>query len=365
MLASTAVDTAEPNAPPIVRITVLIPVAMPTSDCSTAATMRFAIEAKAKATPAPSSRPPSARCHQASCSAASSVKAATLSSEPMTSVARKPIRTPSRPANGPAASWPTALGASSSPATVTEAPRPYDVEVGACAICGMSRKPENIASPVSSPVTFVARTARWRSTDSWMSGCSTRCSTTTQPTASASPPPSSATLPGEPQPSTGACVTPSSRSASAADSSSAPVQSMRMPRTVAVRGTTRWAPIAAGSATRLIQKTTDGCVWSTMTPDSGRPMPAPTPNTELIRLMAPGTRSDGKVSRMMPNDRGKTPAATPCSTRPAITSSIEPASAFTRPPRANSTRTTVSTRPLPCTSPSLPTIGVETDADSR
>ena len=106
-------------------------------------------------------------------------------------------------------------------------------------------------------------------------------------------------------------------------------------------------------------------MWSTTTPDSGRPIPAPTPKTELMRLIAPGTRSDGKVSRMMPNDSGKTPAATPCSTRPAMTSSIEPARAFTRPPSANSTRTTVSTRPLPCTSPSLPTIGVETDADSR
>jgi hypothetical protein len=36
---------------------VLMPVAMPTSDCGTAATMRFAIDANPNATPAPRNRP--------------------------------------------------------------------------------------------------------------------------------------------------------------------------------------------------------------------------------------------------------------------------------------------------------------------
>jgi hypothetical protein len=73
-----------------------------------------------------------------------------------------------------------------------------------------------------------------------------------------------------------------------------PVQSIRMPLVRAVRGTTRWAPTAAGTATRLIQNTTEGWVWSTITPDSGSPMPAPTPNTELIRLIAPGRAPSGR-----------------------------------------------------------------------
>src|SRR3954451_20091778 len=45
--AGIAVAIAAQNDPPTVRMTVLIPVAMPTSDCGTAATMRFAIAANA------------------------------------------------------------------------------------------------------------------------------------------------------------------------------------------------------------------------------------------------------------------------------------------------------------------------------
>jgi hypothetical protein len=41
------------------------------------------------------------------------------------------------------------------------------------------------------------------------------------------------------------------------------------------------------------------------------------------------------------------------------------ARAHTTPPTENRINTSVSTRPLPYTSPSLPTIGVEIDADSR
>jgi len=54
-----AVTAAEPNAPPAVRMIVLMPVATPTSDWGTAATMRFAIEAKPNATPAPRKMPAS------------------------------------------------------------------------------------------------------------------------------------------------------------------------------------------------------------------------------------------------------------------------------------------------------------------
>ncbi len=50
--ARIAVAIAAPNEPPTVRMTVLMPVAMPTSDCGTAATIRFAIAAKANVMPA-------------------------------------------------------------------------------------------------------------------------------------------------------------------------------------------------------------------------------------------------------------------------------------------------------------------------
>ena len=46
-----AVTIAAPNDPPTVRMTVLMPVAMPTSDCGTASTIRFAIAAKANVMP--------------------------------------------------------------------------------------------------------------------------------------------------------------------------------------------------------------------------------------------------------------------------------------------------------------------------
>ena len=55
--------TAAPNAPPTVRMTVLMPVAMPTSDCGTAPTIRFAIEANANEIPAPSSAADTMNCH--------------------------------------------------------------------------------------------------------------------------------------------------------------------------------------------------------------------------------------------------------------------------------------------------------------
>jgi hypothetical protein len=89
------------------------------------------------------------------------------------------------------------------------------------------------------------------------------------------------------------------------------------------------------------------------------------PNVALIPPIAVATRSCGKVSRMIPNASGKMPPPTPWMMRPAISSSSEPASAQTALPSANTSSTTVSTRPRPNRSPSLPTIGVATDAASR
>src|SRR3954469_18188204 len=89
------------------------------------------------------------------------------------------------------------------------------------------------------------------------------------------------------------------------------------------------------------------------------------PKIPLIMLSPPGTCSRGNVSRTTPNASGKTPPATPCSTRPAITTSIEFASALITAPALNTVSTAVSTRPLPNRSPSLPTIGVAIEALTR
>ena len=76
-------------------------------------------------------------------------------------------------------------------------------------------------------------------------------------------------------------------------------------------------------------------------------MPPPMPKIALIIASPPAIWSRGKVSRTIPKASGKTPPATPCSRRPAITMPIEVASALITAPALKSTSTAVSTRPLP------------------
>ena len=116
--------TAAPKAPPTVRMTVLMPVAIPTWDCGTAPTIRLAIDAKANEMPAPSSTPAITKSHSCPCCGVSTTNAAVAKPAPIASVVRKPIVAPRRPASGPATSCATAAGKSSSPASVTDAPKP-------------------------------------------------------------------------------------------------------------------------------------------------------------------------------------------------------------------------------------------------
>jgi hypothetical protein len=118
------VAIAAPNDPPTVRMTVLMPVAIPTSDCGTAATMRFAIAANAKEMPAPRSAPAARISIAWACATARTTNDADVSPAPVARTARKPIRVPRRPASAPVASWASAAGSRSSPATVTEEPKP-------------------------------------------------------------------------------------------------------------------------------------------------------------------------------------------------------------------------------------------------
>ena len=208
-------------------------------------------------------------------------------------------------------------------------------------------------------------TARLRSRRMSTSGSSRRSSTRTQTSASTTPVPIRPSVSGAVQPQSLASVTPSSTHTRAPESSAAPSQSIRAWRTVGDSGTRKCAAAAAGRAISPSQKITEVSRLSTTTPASGRPMPPPMPNTALRRPMAPGTRSRGKVSRMIPKESGKTPPATPLITRPTIITSIESARAQTVEPNAKTSSTIVRTRPLPNRSPSLPTIGVDTDAHSR
>ena len=112
-------------------------------------------------------------------------------------------------------------------------------------------------------------------------------------------------------------------------------------------GTRRWAARAAGSAIRLIQKSHCTPMPSAITPESGRPMPAPIPRIALTSPSPEATLSGGNVSRMIPKARGKTPPATPWITRPTISTAIECARAQTTPPTEKRISTSVSTRPFP------------------
>src|SRR5215213_645267 len=222
-----------------------------------------------------------------------------------------------------------------------------------------------IAKPTSRPVRFVVATARPLRTPRSISGSSTRDSTQTQITISAAPPANRPIVRAEPQPQSFASVTASSTAASAADRTAAPTQSMRIRLDSGDAGTRRCAASAAGSAIRLIQNSHSTPIPSAITPESGSPMPAPMPRIALTSPRPLATLSGGNVSRMIPNASGNTPPATPWITRPRISNAIECARAHTTPPTENSSSTSVRTRPLPYTSPSLPTIGVETEADSR
>ena len=212
---------------------------------------------------------------------------------------------------------------------------------------------------------FVASTGRSASTRMSTSGWLRRSSNATKTPRTATPPSSATIVFPEPQPHAFAFEMPSSSAASPSESSAAPAQSIRVRSRAGEAGTTRWTRSAAGSASSPIQKSQEMSVLSTMAPDRGRPMPPPMPNIAEIIPMATERRSAGSSSLMIPKASGNTPPATPWITRPAMTTSIEPASADTIEPKEKMSSTPVSTRALPNRSPSFPASGVHTEAESR
>ena len=77
------------------------------------------------------------------------------------------------------------------------------------------------------------------------------------------------------------------------------------------------------------------------------------------------TLSSGNSSRMIPNASGKMAPPQPWMTRAAIITSMFVASAASSVPSPRIASAATSVRSLPNMSPSLPTIGVSTDALSR
>ena len=173
-------------------------------------------------------------------------------------------------------------------------------------------------------------------------------------------------MPGELQPQSLASVTPSRIAPSAADSSPAPSQSMRVRSTGSEGGISRWAASAAGSAIRLIQNSqrdvevvdhharqrqADAAADAEDGADDAQPGGHPL-GRERVADDPEGEREDA-ARDALDHAAGDQHARS------------SGASAHTAPPSAKITSTPVSTRPLPNRSPSLPTIGVEIDAESR
>jgi hypothetical protein len=229
----------------------------------------------------------------------------------------------------------------------------------------MSRKLENSAKPTRKAAALVAATTRSRSTPSSTSGCSRVASIRSQTASRTSPPASRPSVRVEPQPQASPSVTASRTATSASESTTAPSQSTRARSTGGEGGTSRCTANATGSEMRLIQNSQLTSKLSTTTPASGRPMPAPMPNDALSSPIPAANLGRGKVSRITPKASGNTPPAMPWIARPAMTTPIDVASAHTTEPSAKASITPVSTRPLPNRSPSLPTIGVATEAESR
>ncbi len=102
--------------------------------------------------------------------------------------------------------------------------------------------------------------------------------------------------------------------------------------------------------------------WSTIRPEKTIPKPPPIPNTAEISPIATPTFSGGNSSRMIANASGKTAAPSPCTARKPISDQMFQAAAAPRQPTRKIESEIRSNRSLPNWSPSLPTIGVATEA---
>ena len=121
---TTLASTAPPRAPPTVRMLAFMPLATPVWDCGTASTTRFDIAAKASPNASPSRVVSATTCQSWSWSSTSPRVPSEVSVAPTTSSTLEPKRAASRPEARPARKVAAVCGSSSSPETVTDAPKP-------------------------------------------------------------------------------------------------------------------------------------------------------------------------------------------------------------------------------------------------
>src|SRR6266540_1298152 len=105
--------------------------------------------------------------------------------------------------------------------------------------------------------------------------------------------------------------------------------------------------------------------YSRINPASTSPSPPPTPKTAETTPTATPIFSGGNSSLMIENESGNTAPPAPCTIRHAISTQMFGAKIAAAEPMKKTPRLIRSSRSLPYWSPSFPSSGVSTDAESR
>ena len=222
-----AAEICEPSDAPTERTSVLKPVASPVSDCGTASKIRLGMAAKASPIPIESRMFQAIIAPWVPWSTPIANSATAEISAPADSGSLPPKRRTSTPANGPATSIASAPGSISRPAPVASRPKPYPVDSGASASCGIRMKEPNMPKPTSSVAMFVISTGGRPSSRTSASGCTVRFCSATQPARITAPAPISTSVRALPQPHALARAIASSGSTRPSASTSAPRTSIR------------------------------------------------------------------------------------------------------------------------------------------
>lgn len=181
---------------------VLIPVAAPVCSARTAPITSPPSEANANPYASPSSAPATAKAARLPWARPSAASVTAASAAPSRNALRLPRRAEIRADSGAASTMHSAIGTSSSPVPVGEAPKPYPLLFGVCANCGTSVAAENMATLITRVAAWVPARARPRSSRGSTSGAAERSSTSRKQAPSSSPPPNSPSVAADVHPHT-------------------------------------------------------------------------------------------------------------------------------------------------------------------
>src|SRR5438270_9668445 len=170
----------------------------------------------------------------------------------------------------------------------------------------------------------------------------------------------------EVHPQLGSWLTPVSRATRPTHNAKSALGLMRPPAMTGESGMTKWASTAA-AAVRIIG--VQNSQWNprawTIGPPTTTPMPPAAVAVAAATPTAPATLRAGNSSRRIPNASGMTPPPIPWTPRPTNMSGSEVASAARSEPTARALMAHTKVRLLPIMSPTRPTMGVNTEAETR